>query len=229
MAEFEGFPKELVVFFNDLAKNNTKLWFNEHKRNYEQFVKKPCIDFVNAMGEKLETIVPGIHAIPKINQSLFKIHRDVRFSNDKRPFKTNMGLWFWEGVARRMECSGFYFHLEGNELMFGAGIYMFPKHLLENYREAVIHRKLGPELPDIIENLTGQGYNIGRKHYKKTPRGFDKTHANADLLLFNGLYSGVSMSIPDAFYSSDIVDLAFKHYHNMIPLHDWLNRAVVSG
>lgn len=227
MADFKGFPKELPVFFKELTENNTKLWFNEHKREYEQFVKQPCIDFVNTMGKKLEAIVPGIHAIPKVNQSLFKIYRDVRFSSDKRPFKTNLGLWFWEGLAKRMECSGFYFHVEGTELMLGSGIYMFPKPLLARFRDGVVHDKHGKELRAVTKKMVKQGYNLGRLHYKKTPRGFDGSHPNAEYLLFNGLHTGVTTPIPDAFYAADMVDLAFQHYKNMLPLHQWLNRVVV--
>ena len=227
MSEFTGFSKEMTGFFKELAANNTKLWFNEHKKTYKLSVKKPCMDFVDAMGQKLGTLVPGIHAIPKINQSLFKIHRDIRFSNDKRPFKTNMGLWFWEGVGKRMECSGFYFHLEEDQLMLGCGIYMFPKELLASFREAVVDKKFGKQLPGVIKKLTGNGYNIGRLHYKKTPRGFDSSHPNAEYLLYNGLHAGITMPIPDAFYSADILDLAFEHYQKMLPLHQWLNKAVV--
>ena len=58
------------------------------------------------MGKKLRQIAPGVNAIPKINQSLFKINRDVRFSKDKSPYKTYMGIWLWEGNRKRMESSG---------------------------------------------------------------------------------------------------------------------------
>ena len=227
MSDFKGFPKQLPKFFQDLAENNSKLWFNENKSDYENYVKHPCIDFVNAMGEKLETLVPMINAIPKVNQSLFKIHRDVRFSPNKLPFKTNMGLWFWEGTAKRMECSGFYFHVEGKQLMLGAGLYMLPKPLLERYRNAVVHKNHGKKLPTIVKKLVKNGYTVGRKHYKKTPRGFDASHANADFLLFNGLHTGIEMKIPKEFYTADVVDLAFEHYKNMLPLHQWLTEAVV--
>ena len=227
MSDFKGFPKELPVFYRNLAKNNTKLWFNDHKSEYENFVKQPCIDFVEAMGERLEEIIPTINAIPKINKSLFKIHRDVRFSPDKRPFKTNLGLWFWEGDGKRMECSGFYFHLEGNQLMYGAGIYMLPKPLLERFRNAVVNDRHGKKLQKITTQLAKNGYTLGRKHYKKPPRGFDASHPLAEFLLFNGLHTGIEIKIPKEFYKEEIVDLAFEHYKNMLALHQWLNEAVV--
>jgi uncharacterized protein (DUF2461 family) len=69
---------------------------------------KPARQFVLAMGEQLRQIAPGVHAEPEVNRSIFRIHRDTRFSKDKTPYKTNLELLFWEGEGHRMECPGFY-------------------------------------------------------------------------------------------------------------------------
>jgi uncharacterized protein (TIGR02453 family) len=82
-------------------------------------VKGPSGAFVVSMGAKLKAISPAIKAIPKVNQSLFRVNRDTRFSADKSPYKTNLGIWFWEGEKKRMECPGFYFHLDTENLMLG--------------------------------------------------------------------------------------------------------------
>ena len=110
MAKFSGFPREYFSFFNQLKKNNSKEWFEKHRGDYDEFVLHPAREFVIEMGKKLRKIAPGVNAIPKVNQSLFKINRDVRFSKDKSPYKTYMGIWLWEGDRKRMECSGFYLH-----------------------------------------------------------------------------------------------------------------------
>ena len=93
---FNGFPKKFTKFFADLAMNNNKLWFNEHKPDYEQFVLGPSKLFVIAMGERLSELSPDINAIPMVNKSLFRLNRDTRFSKDKSPYKTNVGIFFWE-------------------------------------------------------------------------------------------------------------------------------------
>ena len=72
MSGFSGFSKELSKFFQNLKKNNTKQWFEKHRNDYEEFVLDPARDFVVEMGNRLRKIAPGINAIPKINQSLFK-------------------------------------------------------------------------------------------------------------------------------------------------------------
>ena len=137
MAEFSGFPRKYFTFFNQLKMNNTREWFEAHRSDYEEFVMGPAREFVMAMGKKLRKIAPGVNAIPKINQSLFKINRDMRFSKDKSPYKTYMGIWLWEGPRKRMESSGFYLHVENKKLLIGVGIKIFPKPLLERYRSGI--------------------------------------------------------------------------------------------
>ena len=226
MATFNGFPRRYFTFFNQLKKNNTKEWFEEHRGEYEEFVMHPAREFVIAMGKKLRKIAPGVNAIPKINQSLFKINRDVRFGQDKSPYKTYMGIWLWEGDRKRMESSGFYLHVENHNLLIGVGIKMFPKPLLDRYRQAVVDKKQAAALKSAVNKVTGMGYLIDGKHYKKVPPGYDPAHPHAEYLLYNGLTARVEEKVPDVFYSDAIIDYAYGHYKNMLPLHRWLRKAL---
>jgi uncharacterized protein (TIGR02453 family) len=222
-SKFNGFFKETVTFFENLKKNNTKKWFEAHKQDYETFVMKPARAFVMAMGKKLRTHVPDIVAVPKVNKSLFRINRDTRFSPDKSPYKTNIGIFFWEGNRPRMECSGFYFHLEPPILMLGGGLYMFPKYLFDTYRNSVVHAKHGKELAQIVAKIEKKKvFGIGGKHYKRIPSGFDPAHPSAGLLLHNGLYVGVESPIPEEFYSGKLVDYCWIRFQPLLPLHSWL-------
>lgn len=226
MSGFQGFPKELIAFFEDLKENNSKEWFDNHKQDYEDFVKQPSIEFVISVGEKLKQIVPRVNALPLVNKSLFRINRDTRFSRDKSPYKTNLGLWFWEGNRARMECPGFYFHLEDRNLMLGAGQYNFTPELLQKYREAVVDDKLGSGLRRAVNSVARNGYTIRGRHYKRAPRGFDPEHKRADLLRHNGLSAMYETKLPKEFFSPALVDYAFGHYKNMLPIHKWLLKAL---
>jgi uncharacterized protein (TIGR02453 family) len=226
MSKFRGYPRELITFFDQLKRNNTKEWFTEHKKDYEAYVKQPSEGFVLAMGAKLKAISPGIHAIPKVNQSLFRLNRDTRFSKDKTPYKTNLGIWFWEGGRKRMECSGFYFHLGDGNLMLGTGMHIFPKELLGPFRDAVVHKKYGPELKKAIKKVSNCGYIITGKHYKRVPGGYDDAHENAEFLLHNGLAAMYESEIPEKLFSKGIVDHVFAHFKKMSPLHEWLKTAL---
>jgi len=216
----------MLDFFKELKENNSKEWFEMHRTDYDKYVKHPSEDFVAAMGEKLKTLSPDIHAIPKINQSLFRLNKDIRFSKDKSPYKTNLGILFWEGKKKRMESSGFYFHLENNMLMLGAGIHIFSKALLQKYREAVVDKKSGEKLNSTVNALSAKGILIGEKHYKRVPRGYDPFHKHAEFLLFKGLTARIEIPAPKELFSNTILEYTFTRFKQLQPIHEWLLHAV---
>jgi uncharacterized protein (TIGR02453 family) len=231
---------ELVRFFNGLKKHNTKEWFQDHKQDYETHVKQPSQEFVMAMGDKLKAIAPKIHAIPKVNQSLFRLNRDTRFSKDKSPYKTNLGIWFWEGDRKRMECSGKVIERGWNALVSISiwiqitlcwapaytSLHIFPKELLGPYRDAVVDKKHGLELQKAVNKVSKLGYTIVGKHYKRIPSGYDDTHKNSQFLLYNGLAAMHQNEISEGLLSDRIVDYAFSHFKKMSPIHKWLRAAL---
>lgn len=222
---FEGFSKETIKFLNGLKRNNNKIWFEKRKKDYESCVREPSRAFVVEMGKRLKTIAPKIRAVPKVNQSLFRLHRDTRFSPDKSPFKNHIGIFFWEGERPRMECSGFYFHLEPPNMMLGVGLYIFPRDLLDYYRNAVVDPETGSELSEIIGKILQiKGMELGGKHYKRIPSGYDSSHSNSGLLLHNGLYAGQTLKIPIDLYSTRLIDYCWEKFYPLADLHRWLVR-----
>jgi uncharacterized protein (TIGR02453 family) len=221
-ARFDGFPRESVQFYENLARNNTREWFADHKNEFEERVMVPARDFVYEMGERLREIAPRITADPRLDRSIFRHYRDTRFSRVKVPYKTHLGIFFWEGQRPKMECPGYYFHLEPPNLLLGVGIHCFSKPLLEFYRDSAVHPTHGPELTDAVNEVEQKGYAIGVRHFKKTPRGYDPAHRNSELLLHNGLTAAFMTRIPDELYSTDIVDYCFRRFSDMAPLHRWL-------
>jgi uncharacterized protein (TIGR02453 family) len=222
---FSGFTKETVRFFNGLRRNNTREWFGRNREMYETHVMAPAKLFVMAMGERLREIAPQIVAVPQVNKSIFRLNRDTRFSQDLTPYKTNLGIYFWEGARPKMESAGFYFHLEPPDLMIGAGMYMIPDALLGRYRSAAVDPKRGAEIARIVEDIRGlPGYTFGGQHYKRVPAGFDAGHRNAEFLKHKGLYTGFETKIPDEFYSARLVDYCFERFEPTAPLNRWLMR-----
>jgi len=225
--EFKGFSKKTVTFFQDLDKNNNREWFAAQRNNYEEYVLQPARAFVKAMGKRLQRLTPGIMASPRPDGSLFRIYRDTRFSPDKSPYKTHMGIFFWEGKRPRMECSGYYFHLEPPNLMLGGGLYIFPRPLLERFRLAAIDPEYGDELAAAVKKITTRpGFSLEGKHYKRLPPGTDPTLPNAVLLLHNGLYAGWETKIPKEFFSADLVEYCLDKFRHLEPLHHWLTDLV---
>lgn len=224
---FSGFSAKTLSFFQELTLNNNREWFAAKRSDYEEHVLRPAQAFVVAMGERLQRLTPGIMASPRPDGSLFRIYRDTRFSPDKSPYKTHMGIFFWEGKRPRMECSGYYFHLEPPSLMLGGGLYMFSRPLLESFRKAAVDPEYGDELAAIVEKIISRpGFSLGGKHYKRLPPGTDPAHPNAELLLHNGLFAGWETNIPAEFYSTALLDYCWERYCPLEPLHRWLTELI---
>ncbi len=225
MAAFEGFSPETVSFYEDLAQNNAKEWFEAHKDTYKESVLGPAQDFLLAMGDRLRILSPAIIADTRLNGagSIFRIYRDTRFSSDKSPYKPHLGILLWEGTRKKTECSGYYMHLEPPNLMLGVGVYMFTKPLLKIYRDAVVHPEYSLTLREAVEGVREmEQYNIGGEHYKRVPRGYDADHRNAEYLRYNGLHVGSQIAIPDDFYSGAFIEYCFERFRDMAPIHHWL-------
>ncbi len=218
----ENFPKKTVDFLKKLSKNNSKEWFEAHRDEYNSQFLEPALQFVVEMGEKLSAIVPNINAIPKIDKSIFRLHRDVRFSKDKSPYKTNLGLYFWEG-KKKMDSPGFYFHVDPHGYFIASGIYMPQKEQLKIYRDAVSDNILGKELSDAVKKVTKKGdYLLGGKKYKKVPKGYDPEYKYADFLLHEGFYMYTEGNDISKLPKKDLIGYVFQSFKDLLPVHKWL-------
>ncbi len=222
-SSFTGFTKEFFKFFSDLEKHNDKHWFMENRGRFDKYVMKPAEGFVVDMGKKLRSIAPRVVADPRRDRSIFRLNRDTRFSADKTPYKTHLGIFFWEGPRKKLDNSGFYLHLSKSELFIGVGLHIFPRHLLEAYRESVVHPKYGAEMVNAVREVTkNSSYEIGWRNYKKVPRGYDSRHPNAEWLLLSGLGVYCENPLPAEIYSQDFIDYCFNIFQDMSPIHNWL-------
>ncbi len=217
----ENFPVDTLNFLKKLEKNNNREWFQANRDEYEEKFLKPAQAFVEEVGLHLIDINENFKAIPKIDKSIFRLHRDVRFSKDKSPYKTNLGLLFWEGEGKKMESSGLYFHVDSKKIFVATGMYMFTKDQLKQYRKMVAIEENAKELKSILKKIEKKGYQIGGVKYKKVPRGFDKEYKYADLLLHDGVYAFKEEDVKE-FKSSDPVKYSVKVFKQLKPLHDWL-------
>ena len=219
----QKFPLNTLSFLKKLSKNNNKEWFEENRELFKRDFLQPALQFVVDMGEKLCTIAPGIVAVPKIDKSIFRLHRDVRFSKDKSPFKTNLGILFWEGNRKKIECPGFYFHIDPKSFFLGSGFYIFPNDMLKTFREKIYDPVLGKQLDDAVKKVMKKGdYNLGGKTYKRVPKGFDPEYPYADYLLYNGFYIYYESKNIDDDLKKDPLNLSFKIFKDMLPVHQWL-------
>lgn len=219
---FAGFPPETLAFLKGIAAHNEKAWFDANRALYEAGHIAPARAFVDVLGPRLKAIAPNVQYEAKVNGSLSRINRDVRFAKDKRPYKEHLGLWFWHGDKRQWDVPGFWFELTPQHLQLGVGIFMLQGEALDAFRQSVIHPRSGRALLAAVAAVEAKGkYEIGGKTRKLKPRGFDTDPDRAGYLLHEGLYAAISLPAETA-AKPKLVDLCVKHYAAMWPIGQWL-------
>src|SRR5262252_5077266 len=219
---FEGFQKETVGFLAGLRAHNKKDWFEAHRADYEQAYLAPAVAFAEALAPRLRKIEPDVNVEPRVNGSIMRINRDIRFSKDKSPYKDHLDMWFWTGDRKGWDASGFFFRLAPDRLLLGAGMHMFAPPALARYRAAVLDERKGPALASVVAKLRKAGYEVGTESYKKVPAGAPADHPRAALLRHGGLSAGWEGKPPRELGSARFVDFAAAHFAALAPLHRWL-------
>lgn len=224
MAEgtFLGFPAETLAFLRGLAENNTKAWFEAHRADYQAHYVAPALAFVAALGPRLQQVAPGLQFEPRVNGSLFRINRDVRFSADKTPYKHYIDLWFWYGSRKGWDTPGFFFRLLPDALIAGAGMHKFTPDLLATYRSALAG-PLGAELAALAERLVASGrYTLGEPELARLPRGVAVPNDREGLARRTGLHAMYEGPVPPEAASAAFVDWCLAVFQDLAPVNDWL-------
>ncbi|MFQ5458620.1 MAG: DUF2461 domain-containing protein [Myxococcota bacterium] len=230
---FSGFPRDALLFFKAIEKNNNRDWFEAHKKNYQTSVLAPAEAFVSLLGPRLRKFSRDLSFDPRTNGtgSIKRIYRDVRFARDKSPYKTYLGILFWQGTRKaKKENPGFLFHLDADGGRVFAGLYGFPPDVLKVYRAALVDARLGRELAVAMETIgKKRGYELGGPHYKRVRQGFDPDHPRAELLRHNNLYARSPRIPPGIVTSPKLLDACFKHCAAMAPVVTWLAKVQKRG
>jgi uncharacterized protein (TIGR02453 family) len=136
-AEAPSFTPQLFAFLRELKRNNDREWFSANKDRYERELKEPALAFVEDLGYRLPAVAPQLTADKR---SLFRIYRDTRFSKDKTPYKTHVGIYFRHARNAEADTAGLYLHLEPGHVFLGAGIWHPASPALKRIRDALVHR-----------------------------------------------------------------------------------------
>ena len=175
---FQGFGPEALPFFKALAFHQTKEWFEENRETYERAVKGPMGDLVEDLAARLAAAKIPIKGDRKA--SLFRLHRDARFSKNKDPYKTNAGLAMTRSGAKT-DPGVLYFHLSPEECFFAAGFYRLDPAPLGRLREAAA--RAPKAYKPMIAKLAKAGLALSEEDaLKRAPRGFD-TVDDPDILM----------------------------------------------
>jgi uncharacterized protein (TIGR02453 family) len=226
---FTGFPAAGTQFLRELAQHNEKPWFEANRQRYLSDVQTPALTLVIALGERLQAEFPEIRVDTRTNGSgsLMRIHRDVRFSADKSPYKTNVAMMFTAGGMKKMASPGFGLQITPDLVDLMAGTFGFSKEMLERYRAAVLNDRLGTALDAAAAKVRAAGaYTIAGETYRRVPNGLPVHHPRAAWLKYTGLHA-YAPSIPlEIAATPALVDAVMTHFVAMSPLYEWLREVM---
>ncbi len=170
------FTKQTFTFLSTLAANNNREWFEEHKPDYEKLVREPALDFISDMGNELPAISSHFRAIPKkVGGSLMRVFRDTRFSKDKTPYKTNIGIQFRHELGKDVHAPGYYVHIAPDECFVGVGLWHPESDALFKIRQGIVEK---PEawVKARDDKAFSKHFELVGDALVNAPRGFAKDH-----------------------------------------------------
>ena len=223
------FSSATLRFLRGLAANNNKPWFEANRATYDGAVREPMRELVVELDRRLARFAPEMGGDPR--RSVFRINRDIRFSRDKSPYKTNAGCWFYHraassrvGAEASMGSAGFYFHLQPGESFVGAGLWMPPRDQLQRLREAIADEPRGLErivraLPRRFRGLDDEAM------LTRMPRGYSDNHPAARWLRFQSFTTGRTLTDAQV-VGAKLPALLEREFGELLPLVRWLNRAL---
>jgi uncharacterized protein (TIGR02453 family) len=215
--------QKIIKFLEDLGKNNNREWFLANKPRYEQ-AKAEFEVFVNSL----------IPAIAKFDDSIkfltakdcvWRIYKDVRFSKDKTPYKTNMGAFMAKG-GKKNHGPGYYFHIQPGELFVSGGVWMPEPEVTKKIRQEIYYNY--DEFLGILNHKEFKKFFSGIDDWdrlKLPPRDYPKDFPGMDLLM-NKSFTVSHPLAEKVFYSEGLLDYSVKAYKAMLPYNRFLARAM---
>jgi uncharacterized protein (TIGR02453 family) len=207
---FSGFGRGALVFFTDLAANNSRDWWHANRSRYDDEVRQPLEDLLADLA-------------PEFGEAkVFRPNRDTRFSADKSPYKTNAAAVAAEGSGTSL-----YLSLSAEGLHVGGGAYHLARDQLARYRAAVADDRIGTQLEEVAAELRAAKADVtGRTALKTAPRGFSADHLRIDLLRQDGLI-GIWAHPPRAWlYTKQAADRVADGWRRLAPLNAWMQANV---
>lgn len=221
-------------FLKQLAANNTKEWFAAHKPEYESLVKAPCLALIEAMAAPLHKISPQMVANPKpVGGSLFRIHRDTRFSTDKSPYKIHAGMSFYHAATKsaarseagnanfgRLDAPVFYLHIQPGASFIGGGIWHPQPDSLKRIRAYLLNNPRSWQAAT-QSSAFKKNFALGGESLQRPPQGIAPDHPLVTDLKRKDFVASAPLSDAEV-CDPAFAKLAARHFGTVAPLLDWL-------
>jgi uncharacterized protein (TIGR02453 family) len=225
MAKSAYFGPELFEFLSDLKNHNDRAWFEENKTRYEEQARDPFLRLIVDLRPGFEKISPRIVVDPSPTRgSMMRIYRDIRFSADKRPYKTNLAAHFKHARAKDGAIPGYYIHLAPEECMLGAGIWRPENRAVQKIRQAIVaNPKRWKQVTD--GKKFGSACAMMGESLKRPPAGFDPNHPLIEDLKRKDF--AISLPLKDAdVCGPNLLKLVLEDFRSVAPFVQFLTESV---
>jgi uncharacterized protein (TIGR02453 family) len=220
------FRPEALTFLRNLAKQNDRAWFQPRKAQFEAELKEPMLAVVRKITDAMVDFAPN-HVRPA-EKSLFRIYRDTRFSNDKRPYKTHIAAWWSHQGLEKTSGAGYYFHVSAKEVIIAAGAYMPEKDQLAAIRHWLLDHHLEfkkllqkPAVRRTFDEFEGNALT-------RPPKGFPCEHPGMDLIRCRQW--GLAATLPaKAALKKDLAATVIRYFKIAAPVVDALNTPIAAA
>ncbi len=215
--------EDFINFLEDLKNNNNREWFLKNKARYEKFAKKPFESFVQDMIYRIHEDDETLMVTPK--EAIFRIYRDIRFSNDKTPYKTHLSAVISNGGRKNYTDPGVYIESSAERLRFYNSIYQLSKDQLENVR-GFISSNLD-EFNSLLKEKNFKKYfgTIRGEQNKRIPKEFIEISERQPLIANKQFYYFTELN-PTKILSKSLSSTLMKFYHTGKPMNLFLKRAL---
>jgi uncharacterized protein (TIGR02453 family) len=209
-----------LKFLRALARNNDRGWFEAHRDDYEGEVREPALMFIRIMARHVHRISTHLRASDKrAGGSLMRIHRDVRFSKNKAPYKTNVGIQFRHEAGKDVHAPGLYFHVEPGRCFLGCGMWRPDADALRAVREAIVEDPKGWKRVRDGKRF-GEGWELGGESLKRPPRGYPDDHPMLDDLKRKDHIAFCELTDKQV-VAADLIDRVAEQYRRAAPYLRW--------
>jgi len=211
------FNRKTVKFLKALEQNNNREWFADNKQRYEDEVRTPALEYIKSMSHYMAEISPHFTvSAKKVGGSMMRVHRDIRFSSDKTPYKTNIGVHFKHARGKDVHAPGFYLHIEPGDVFIGAGIWRPESSTLQNVRTLIDESP--KEWKKLARRITGKdGFQLDGASLKRPPVGFSKDHPLIDDLKRKDFIAVQNLKVSSV-YAEDFDKITAKLFQAASPL-----------
>lgn len=219
-----AFTEKTFEYLKDLEANNSKEWFEANRPRYEEDWKSPALDFIAGVSDRMAALDPPLIAEPKLNGSLRRINRDVRFSKDKSPYNARLHMVFWAG-GHPNRSPGMHFVLSPEGVGYGAGQWGIEPSALGVIRNRMVDESDGAVLIDALDRAEQVGCRMGEPDLARLPKGFDAEGRRAVLLRHKGFVARTheKPAPRSRIIGKTAEDWVMETTDALLPLIRWLN------